>query len=98
MGKIYQYSQHYWKAHLLIQYLFVLMRQSHVLQVQLDFSGLICWIKHLIKFYQNHLVAENKINILIDEIKEKYNLKANDITLSGFSQGCMLSLQTGIKT
>ncbi len=43
------------------------------------------------------LIAENKINILIDEIKEKYNLKANDITLSGFSQGCMLSLQTGIK-
>ena len=43
------------------------------------------------------LIAENKINILIDEIKEKYNLKANDIALSGFSQGCMLSLQTGIK-
>ena len=43
------------------------------------------------------LVAENKLNKLIDEIKLKYKLKANQIIIGGFSQGCMLTLQTGIK-
>ena len=43
------------------------------------------------------LVAENKLNKLIDEVKEKNNLKALEITIGGFSQGCMLTLQTGIK-
>ena len=43
------------------------------------------------------LVAENKLNKLIDEVKEKNNLKASAITIGGFSQGCMLTLQTGIK-
>jgi phospholipase/carboxylesterase len=43
------------------------------------------------------LIAENKLNKLIDEVKEKNNLKASEITIGGFSQGCMLTLQTGIK-
>jgi len=43
------------------------------------------------------LVAEIKLNKLIDEVKEKNNLPANKIVISGFSQGCMISLQTGIK-
>jgi phospholipase/carboxylesterase len=43
------------------------------------------------------LVAENKLNKLIDEVKEKNNLNAAEITIGGFSQGCMLTLQTGIK-
>ncbi len=43
------------------------------------------------------LVAEIKLNKFIDDIKEKYNLLANQIIISGFSQGCMISLQTGIK-
>ena len=43
------------------------------------------------------LVAEMKLNQLIDEVKEKNDLSANQIVLSGFSQGCMISLQTGIK-
>ena len=43
------------------------------------------------------LVAENKLNILIDEVKEGYNLLANQIIIGGFSQGSMISLQTGIK-
>ena len=43
------------------------------------------------------LVAETKLNKLIDEVKLKNNLSANKIVLSGFSQGCMISLQTGIK-
>jgi len=43
------------------------------------------------------LVAEIKLNKLIDEVKEKNNLLANKIVIGGFSQGCMISLQTGIK-
>jgi phospholipase/carboxylesterase len=43
------------------------------------------------------LVAENKLNTLIDEVKDKNNLSANQIVIGGFSQGCMISLQTGIK-
>ena len=43
------------------------------------------------------LVAEMKLNQLIDEVKVQNNLEANKIILGGFSQGCMISLQTGIK-
>ena len=43
------------------------------------------------------LVAESKLNKLIDEVKEKNNLSADQIVIGGFSQGCMISLQTGIK-
>ena len=43
------------------------------------------------------LVAENKLNKLIDEVKLKYELKGHQIIIGGFSQGCMLTLQTGIK-
>ena len=44
------------------------------------------------------LVAEIKLNKLINEVKEKNNLSANQIVIGGFSQGCMISLQTGIKS
>ena len=43
------------------------------------------------------LVAEIKINKLIDEVKFKNNISASQIAISGFSQGCMIGLQTGIK-
>ena len=43
------------------------------------------------------LVAESKLNKLINEVKDENNLLANQIAISGFSQGCMISLQTGIK-
>ena len=43
------------------------------------------------------LVAENKLNKLIEEVKNNNNLDFNNIALGGFSQGCMISLQTGIK-
>ncbi len=43
------------------------------------------------------LVSEMKLNKFIDEVKEKNNLNSNQIALVGFSQGCMISLQTGIK-
>ena len=43
------------------------------------------------------LVAENKLNKIIDEVKNKNNLNANQIIVGGFSQGCMISLQTCLK-
>ena len=42
------------------------------------------------------LVAEMKLNKLIDEVKLEYKLSADKIILCGFSQGCMISLQTGL--
>ena len=43
------------------------------------------------------LIAEAKLNKLIDEVKENNKLKASQIALVGFSQGCMISLQTALK-
>ena len=43
------------------------------------------------------LVAELKLNKLIDEVKLNFNLSSEKIILCGFSQGCMISLQTGLK-
>ena len=43
------------------------------------------------------LIAEKKLNNLIEEVKDKNNLKTEQVSLCGFSQGCMLILQTGIK-
>ena len=43
------------------------------------------------------LVAEIKLNKLIDEVKDKFKIKAEQIIIGGFSQGCMITLQTGIK-
>jgi len=40
--------------------------------------------------------AENKIRKFISEIKEEFKLKNNRICLSGFSQGCMISLNVGL--
>ena len=43
------------------------------------------------------LVAEIKLNKLIDEVMFKNKLQGEKIAIGGFSQGCMISLQTGIK-
>ena len=40
--------------------------------------------------------AEKKLNQFIEEIKSKFNLENNKICLSGFSQGCMMSLNVGL--
>ena len=40
--------------------------------------------------------AENIINKFIEEIKDTYNLKNSQICISGFSQGCMMSLNVGL--
>ncbi|MDB2358769.1 serine esterase [Candidatus Pelagibacter bacterium] len=40
--------------------------------------------------------AEEKIKLFINEIKQEFNLQNNQICLSGFSQGCMISLNVGL--
>ena len=45
---------------------------------------------------QEALKAEKKINQFLDEIKEEYKLENKQICLSGFSQGCMMSINVGL--
>ena len=45
---------------------------------------------------QQSIKAENKINQFIREIKKEFSLTNNQICLSGFSQGCMMSLNVGL--
>ena len=40
--------------------------------------------------------AEHKLNNFIEEIKGNYKLNNYDICLSGFSQGCMMSINIGL--
>ena len=45
---------------------------------------------------EQSIKAEKKIQKFINEIKQEFNLTNNKICLSGFSQGCMLSLNVGL--
>ena len=45
---------------------------------------------------EQSIKAENKIKQFIEEIKKEFNLTHNKICLSGFSQGCMMSLNVGL--
>ena len=42
------------------------------------------------------LEGEKILNQFIDEVKERFNLQNNQICLSGFSQGCMMSINLGL--
>ena len=43
------------------------------------------------------LIAEKKLDNFINEVTSRNKLILNDIALVGFSQGCMISLQTALK-
>ena len=50
---------------------------------------------------QSHILieskkAENKLKQYISEIKLEYKLKSSQICISGFSQGCMMSINVGL--
>ena len=47
---------------------------------------------------EESIKAENKLYQFIEEIKNEFSLTNNKICLSGFSQGCMMSLNIGITT
>ena len=40
--------------------------------------------------------AEKKLNKFIEEIKKEFDIKNNKICLTGFSQGCMMSINLGL--
>ncbi len=42
--------------------------------------------------------AEKKLNFFINEVKSEYNLSNSKICISGFSQGCMMSINLGLTT
>ena len=45
---------------------------------------------------EKSLQAEGIIKLFVDEVKDKYQLSNNKIVLSGFSQGCMMSINVGV--
>ena len=45
---------------------------------------------------EQSIKAENILNKFIYEIKNEFNLQNNKICLSGFSQGCMMSINLGL--
>ena len=45
---------------------------------------------------EQSIKAENKIDKFINEIKQEFNLTNDKICLSGFSQGCMMSINVGL--
>ena len=45
---------------------------------------------------EQSLIAEKKIHKFINEVKESYKLSNSRICLSGFSQGCMMSINIGL--
>ncbi len=46
---------------------------------------------------EKSLEAEGKLSIFLDQVLDNYQLKSEDLALVGFSQGCMMSLQVGLK-
>ena len=49
--------------------------------------------KHIL---EQSIRAEKKLNQFINEVKKEFNLENNKICLSGFSQGCMMSINLGL--
>ena len=45
---------------------------------------------------EQSLKAEKKLNKFINEVKNEFNLENSKICLSGFSQGCMMSINLGL--
>ena len=46
---------------------------------------------------EKSLIAEEKLSKFIDQVSENLELNNNKLALVGFSQGCMMSIQVGIK-
>ena len=45
---------------------------------------------------EESIKAEKKLNKFIDEVKNEFNLENKQICISGFSQGCMMSINLGL--
>jgi len=46
---------------------------------------------------EKSLIAEEKLNLFLDQVLDNFQLEPKDLALVGFSQGCMISIQVGIK-
>jgi phospholipase/carboxylesterase len=46
---------------------------------------------------EKSLIAENKLNKYLDQILDNLQLQASSLSLVGFSQGCMMAIQVGLK-
>ena len=49
------------------------------------------------KILKSTISSETKLNLFIDQVIKKNNLKSNKIFLVGFSQGGMISLQAAVR-
>ena len=49
------------------------------------------------KILEGSLVAEKKLNTFLDQILNNFNLNYKNLALIGFSQGCMIIIQTVLK-
>ena len=46
---------------------------------------------------EKSLVAEEKLNIFLEQVFDNFQLEPTNLALVGFSQGCMMSIQVGLK-
>ena len=46
---------------------------------------------------EKSLIAEEKISTFLDQVFDNFQLGSNNLALVGFSQGCMMSIQVGLK-
>jgi len=46
---------------------------------------------------EKSLVAEEKLSIFLDQVFDNFHLEPINLALVGFSQGCMMSIQVGLK-
>jgi len=46
---------------------------------------------------EKSLIAEEKLNTFLDQVFDNLQLEPNNLALVGFSQGCMMSIQVGLK-
>ena len=46
---------------------------------------------------EKSLMAEEKLSLFIDQVLDNLQLEPNNLALVGFSQGCMISIQAGLK-
>jgi len=46
---------------------------------------------------EKSLLAEEKLNTFLDQVFDNFQLEPTNLALVGFSQGCMMSIQVGLK-
>ena len=46
---------------------------------------------------EKSLIAEEKLNTFLDQVFDNFQLEPSNLALVGFSQGCMMSIQIGLK-